>query len=86
LYLCISASPRIPRSDLGRQTLHFCGGSVTILPRASGGFRYLFVGIDTSTKWMEVVPAVNITHEAAVKKVSAEHHILIRCAQKSSDR
>jgi hypothetical protein len=40
---------------------------VGILPRALGGFRYLFVGIDTFTKWMEVVPAVNITQEAAVK-------------------
>jgi hypothetical protein len=31
------------------------------------GFRYLFVGVDTFTKWMEVMPAVNITQEAAVK-------------------
>jgi transposase InsO family protein len=27
----------------------------------------LFIGVDTFTKWMEVVPAVNITQEAAVK-------------------
>jgi hypothetical protein len=40
---------------------------VGILPRALGGFRYLFVGIDTFTKWMEVVPAVNIIQEVAVK-------------------
>jgi hypothetical protein len=32
-----------------------------ILPRAPGGFRYLFVGVDPFTKWMEVVPVVNIT-------------------------
>jgi hypothetical protein len=38
-----------------------------IMPRAPGGFRYLFIGIDTFPKWMEVVPAVNITHKAAVK-------------------
>jgi transposase InsO family protein len=38
-----------------------------ILPTAPGGFRYLFIGIDTFTKWMEVVPTVNITQEAAVK-------------------
>jgi transposase InsO family protein len=38
-----------------------------ILPRVPGGFRYLFVGVDPFTKWMEVVPAVNITQEAAVK-------------------
>jgi transposase InsO family protein len=40
---------------------------VGIFPRAPGDFRYLFVGIDTFTKWMEAVPAVNITQEAAVK-------------------
>jgi transposase InsO family protein len=40
---------------------------VGILPRAPGGFRYLFVGIDTLTKWIEDVPEVNITQEAAVK-------------------
>jgi transposase InsO family protein len=40
---------------------------VGILPRAPGSFRYLFVRIDTFTKWMEVMPAVNITQEAAVK-------------------
>jgi hypothetical protein len=34
---------------------------VGILPRAPGGYIYLFVGIDTFTKWMEVMPAVNIT-------------------------
>jgi hypothetical protein len=32
-----------------------------VLPRALGDFRYLFVGVDTFTKWMEAVPAVNIT-------------------------
>jgi hypothetical protein len=26
---------------------------VSILPRAPGGFRFLFIGIDTFTKWME---------------------------------
>jgi hypothetical protein len=40
---------------------------VGILPRAPGGFKYLFVGVDTFTKWMEVMQAVNITQEAAVK-------------------
>jgi hypothetical protein len=38
-----------------------------ILPRAPGGFRYLFVEVDTFTKWMEAIPAINITHEAVVK-------------------
>jgi hypothetical protein len=40
---------------------------VGILPWAPSGFRYLFIRIDTFTKWMEVVPIVNITQEAAVK-------------------
>jgi hypothetical protein len=40
---------------------------VAILPSAPGGFRYLFVRIDTFIKWMEVMPAVNITQEAVIK-------------------
>jgi hypothetical protein len=40
---------------------------VGILPRALGGFTYLFIGVDTFTKCMEAMPAVNITQEAAVK-------------------
>jgi hypothetical protein len=38
-----------------------------ILPRAPGGFRFLFVTIDTFTKWMEAMTVVNITQEAVVK-------------------
>jgi transposase InsO family protein len=40
---------------------------VSILPWAPGGFRYLFIRVDMFTKWMKVMPAVNITQEAAVK-------------------
>jgi transposase InsO family protein len=40
---------------------------VDVLPRAPGSFRFLFIGIDTFTKWMKATPVVNITHEAAVK-------------------
>jgi hypothetical protein len=40
---------------------------VGILPRAPGGFRYLFIRIDTFTKWIEVMSVVNIMQEAAVK-------------------
>jgi transposase InsO family protein len=40
---------------------------VGILPRALGGFRYLFIGINTFTKWIEAMPVVNITQEAVVK-------------------
>jgi hypothetical protein len=40
---------------------------VGILPRAPGGFRYFFIGVDTFTKWMKVVLVVNITQDAAVK-------------------
>jgi hypothetical protein len=38
---------------------------VSVLPRALGGFRYLFVEVDTFTKWMEVVIEVNITQDSA---------------------
>jgi transposase InsO family protein len=40
---------------------------VGILPRAPGGFRFLFVIVDTFTKWMEAMPVVNIMQEAAIK-------------------
>jgi hypothetical protein len=40
---------------------------VDILPRALGGFKFLFVAIDTITKLMEAMPVVNITQDAAVK-------------------
>jgi ribonuclease HI len=40
---------------------------VGILPRVPGSFRFLFVGVDTFTKWMEATPVVNITQEATVK-------------------
>jgi hypothetical protein len=34
---------------------------------ALGGFRFLFIVIDTFTKWIEAMPVANITQEAAVK-------------------
>jgi hypothetical protein len=40
---------------------------VGILPRAPGGFRFLFVTIDTNIKWIEAMTVVNITQDAAVK-------------------
>jgi transposase InsO family protein len=48
---------------------------VDILPRALVEFRYLFIGIDTFTMWIEVMPMVNITQEAAVKFL---HSIIYR--------
>jgi transposase InsO family protein len=40
---------------------------IGILPRAPGGIRFLFIDIDTFTKWMEATLVVNITQEASVK-------------------
>jgi transposase InsO family protein len=40
---------------------------VGVLPRAPGGFRFLFVAINTFTKWMEAMPVVNITQDVEVK-------------------
>jgi transposase InsO family protein len=40
---------------------------MAILPRAPGGFRFLFVVIDTFIKWMEAIPVVNITQDATIK-------------------
>jgi hypothetical protein len=40
---------------------------MSVLPRALGGFRFLFVTIDTFTKWMEAMPAINITQDPTVK-------------------
>jgi hypothetical protein len=40
---------------------------VCALPRALGGLRFLFVTIDTFTKWMKVMPIVNITQEVMLK-------------------
>jgi hypothetical protein len=33
---------------------------IGVLLRDPGGFRFLFIGIDTFTKWMEATPVVNI--------------------------
>jgi hypothetical protein len=41
--------------------------NVGVLPRAPGGFTFLFNMIDTFTNWMEAMPIVNIMQEAAVK-------------------
>jgi hypothetical protein len=40
---------------------------IGILPRAPGGFRFLFIAIVTFTKWMDAMPVMNITQDAAVK-------------------
>jgi hypothetical protein len=38
-----------------------------VLPKAPGGFIFLFITIETFTNWMEAIPVVNITQGAAVK-------------------
>jgi transposase InsO family protein len=40
---------------------------VGVLPRALGGFSFLFIAIDMFTKWMEAMLVVNITHDPIVK-------------------
>jgi hypothetical protein len=50
---------------------------VGTLPRALGGFKFLFVAIDTFAKWMEPIPVVNITQDAALKFMQS----IIRHAQ-----
>jgi hypothetical protein len=45
---------------------------VDMLPRAPGGFKFLFISIDVFIKWMEATPVVNITHEAIVKFITHE--------------
>jgi hypothetical protein len=40
---------------------------VGVLPRAPGDFRFLFISIDTFSKWIEATAVVNITQKAAVK-------------------
>jgi transposase InsO family protein len=40
---------------------------VGMLPRALGGFRFLFITIDTFTKWIEAMPMANNTQEIVVK-------------------
>jgi hypothetical protein len=42
-----------------------------IFLRAPGAFRFLFIVIDTFTKWMQAMPVVNITQEAAVKFIQS---------------
>jgi hypothetical protein len=40
---------------------------VGALPRAPRGFIFLFIAIDTFTKWKEAMTVVNIMQEAAVR-------------------
>jgi hypothetical protein len=45
-----------------------CGINIMgILLRAPGGFRFLFISIDTFTKWMQAMVVTNITQEVVVK-------------------
>jgi transposase InsO family protein len=47
---------------------------VGVLPRAPGGLRFLFVVIDTFTKWLEAMPVVNIMPDAAIKFLQSIIH------------
>lgn len=47
-----------------------------IRPTSSKGQRYILVGIDYFTKWVEVVPLVNVDQEAVIKFI--QNHIIYR--------
>jgi hypothetical protein len=55
-----------------------------VLPRAPGRFRFLFVRIDTFTKWMEAMPVVNITQESVVKFLQSIIHRFVSYPDGSS--
>jgi hypothetical protein len=57
---------------------------VGALPRAPGEFRFLFIAVDTLTKWIEATQVVNITQEVAVKFL--EYNLQIRHTQVGPDR
>jgi hypothetical protein len=40
---------------------------VGILSKTKGGFKHIFIAIETFAKWIEVEPIVNITQEVVVK-------------------
>jgi transposase InsO family protein len=48
-------------------TLHILGP----FPRATGGYRYLYVTIDKFTKWPEATPVVKINKQSTVKSIKS---------------
>jgi hypothetical protein len=42
------------------------GGYPGAIPRAVGGYRFLFVAIDKFTKWPKATPVISITQGAAI--------------------
>jgi hypothetical protein len=51
-----------------------------VLPRAPRGFRFLFIAIDTFSKWMEALPVVNIRQENQRNEVVKEDQLPFRSA------
>lgn len=49
-----------------------------IWPTSSKGQRYILVGIDYFTKWVEAIPLVNVDQEAVVEFIQ-NHIIYVRC-------
>jgi hypothetical protein len=47
---------------------------VSVLPMAPGGFRFLFIGIDTITKWMEATPSGK-HNTGSSSQIPPKHHI-----------
>jgi hypothetical protein len=47
---------------------------VGVLPRELGGFKFLFIAINTFTKWIEAMLVVNITQVATIKFLQSIIH------------
>jgi transposase InsO family protein len=57
----------LPSWPFAMWTLHILGP----FPRATGGYRYLYVTIDKFTKWPEATPVVKINKQSTVKSIKS---------------
>jgi transposase InsO family protein len=57
----------LPSWPFAMWRLHILGP----FPRATGGYRYLYVTIDKFTKWPEATPVVKINKQSTVKSIKS---------------